>query len=156
MKNIMKEAHKMTKEIKREYPEVDYKAQLGICLSFLSKNEGDVEMIKYETEKGTKVEIGLNGKQVTDLIVNGVVVLKDATNNRNDVYLTDGYIVINNEHLCKKLGANVRRIKIESNKEINDIYNTKIEDAYDKANFKSGKKYFSFNQFVTEEKYDWK
>lgn len=46
MKNIMKEAHKLTKEIKKEYPEVDYKLQLGLCISYLSKNEmkEDVEM----------------------------------------------------------------------------------------------------------------
>ena len=48
MKNIMKEAHKLTKEIIKEFPEVDYKAQLGICLSFLSKNEGDVENMSVE------------------------------------------------------------------------------------------------------------
>ena len=39
MKNIMKEAHKLTKEIKKEFPEVDYKFQLGLCISYLSKNE---------------------------------------------------------------------------------------------------------------------
>lgn len=48
MKNIMKEAHKLTREIKREYPEIDYKFQLGICISFLSKNEGDVEKMTIE------------------------------------------------------------------------------------------------------------
>ena len=39
MKNILKKAHKLTKEIKEEYPEIDYKAQLGICISYLSKEE---------------------------------------------------------------------------------------------------------------------
>lgn len=55
MKNIMKEAHRMTKEIKKEYPEVDYKAQLGICLSFFY-NEEETEMeVKLEgTEKQIK------------------------------------------------------------------------------------------------------
>lgn len=43
MKNIMKEAHKLTREIKKEFPEVDYKFQLGLCISFLSK-EGDNNM----------------------------------------------------------------------------------------------------------------
>ena len=34
MKNIMKEAHRLTREIKAEFPEVDYQAQLSIykCL----------------------------------------------------------------------------------------------------------------------------
>lgn len=55
MKNIMKEAHRMTKEIKKEYPEVDYQAQLGICLSFLY-NEEETEMeVKLEgSEKQVK------------------------------------------------------------------------------------------------------
>ena len=37
--NLLKKAHELTKEIKREYPEVDYKAQLGICISFLYNNK---------------------------------------------------------------------------------------------------------------------
>ncbi len=53
--NILKEAHKLTKEIKREYPEVDYKAQLGICISYLSKNK----------EENTMVELKGSEKQVT-------------------------------------------------------------------------------------------
>lgn len=39
MKNIMKEAHRMTKEIKKEFPNVDYKFQLGLCISYLYENE---------------------------------------------------------------------------------------------------------------------
>ena len=57
MKNIMKEAHKLTKEIKKEFPEVDYKFQLGLCISYLSKNEmkEDVEMVELKgTEKQVK------------------------------------------------------------------------------------------------------
>ena len=42
-KELMIKAHKMTKEIKREYPEVDYKFQLGLCLAYL-QSEGDVKM----------------------------------------------------------------------------------------------------------------
>lgn len=46
--NLLKEAHKMTKEIKREYPEVNYKAQLGICLTFLYNNKEEREMVELE------------------------------------------------------------------------------------------------------------
>lgn len=48
MKNVMKRAHEMAKEIKREYPEVDYQAQLGICLSYLY-NEEKEEVVTIET-----------------------------------------------------------------------------------------------------------
>lgn len=43
-KEIMIEAHKMVKEIKREYPEVDYKFQLGLCLTYLYENKEEVEI----------------------------------------------------------------------------------------------------------------
>jgi len=53
MKNLFKEAHKLTKEIKAEYPNVDYKAQFAICLSYLLSNgEGD-----YKVETITIKEI---------------------------------------------------------------------------------------------------
>lgn len=55
MKNVMKEAHKLAKEIKAEFPEVDYKAQLGICISYLSMNKGEVKMVELQgTEKQIK------------------------------------------------------------------------------------------------------
>lgn len=53
-RNLMKEAHKMTKEIKEQYPEVDYKAQLGLCLSFLSQEKGEKKMVEL---KGTAKQI---------------------------------------------------------------------------------------------------
>lgn len=43
MKELMKAAHEMTKEIRKEFPEVDYQAQLGLCISYLY-NEGGNEM----------------------------------------------------------------------------------------------------------------
>ena len=53
-KNLMKEAHKMTREIKEKYPEVDYQAQLGLCLSFLAQ-EGEQEVkIEGKSEKQIK------------------------------------------------------------------------------------------------------
>ena len=54
--NILKRAHELTKEIKREYPEVDYRAQLGICLTFLYNNKEVVEMGKVEL-KGTEKQV---------------------------------------------------------------------------------------------------
>lgn len=53
-KNLMKKAHEMAKEIKEQYPEVDYQAQLGLCLSFLAQ-EGEQEMkIAGKSEKQIK------------------------------------------------------------------------------------------------------
>lgn len=48
---LMKKAHKMTKEIKAEYPEVNYQVQLGLCISYL-QNEEELEMVSLTgTEK---------------------------------------------------------------------------------------------------------
>ena len=53
-KNLMKEAHKLTKQIVSEYGDVDYMTQLGLCLSFLSQ-EGGKEMVELKgTEKQVK------------------------------------------------------------------------------------------------------
>lgn len=53
-RNLMKEAHKMTKQIVSEYGDVDYMTQLGLCLSFLSQ-EGGKEMVELKgTEKQVK------------------------------------------------------------------------------------------------------
>ena len=53
-RNLMKEAHKLTKQIVNKYGDVDYKTQLGLCLSFLSQ-EGGKEMVELKgTEKQVK------------------------------------------------------------------------------------------------------
>ncbi len=62
MKNLFKKAHKITKEIKEKYNNVDYKAQFSLCLSYLKeeKKEGNKmkEEMRYEFEiKRGKCEI---------------------------------------------------------------------------------------------------
>lgn len=52
-RNLMREAHKLTREIVNKYEDVDYKTQLGLCLSFLSQ-EGGKEMVEL---KGTAKQI---------------------------------------------------------------------------------------------------
>ena len=49
-KNLMKKAHELTKKIVAEYGDVDYRTQLGLCLSFLSQEEGK-EMKTLSIEK---------------------------------------------------------------------------------------------------------
>lgn len=50
-RNLMKEAHKLTKQIVSEYGDVDYMTQLGLCLSFLSQEEGERRMKKVNRMK---------------------------------------------------------------------------------------------------------
>ena len=70
MRNIMIEAHRMTREIKRTSPEVDYRTQLGLCLSFLmtNKEEKVMEMAKLEgSEKQIKWAEDLRKEFVTKI-----------------------------------------------------------------------------------------
>ena len=71
LKNILKEAHKLTKEIKREYPEVNYMAQLGICISYLSKNKEEVEMVELE---GTEKQIAW-AKKIREELLSGTKII---------------------------------------------------------------------------------
>ncbi|MGL4452191.1 MAG: hypothetical protein ACRCX8_19650 [Sarcina sp.] len=41
--NLMKEAHKLTREIIIGYPNVNYQAQLGICISYLAKEAAQTQ-----------------------------------------------------------------------------------------------------------------
>lgn len=67
-RNLMKEAHKMTKEIKEQYPEVDYQAQLGLCLSFLAQEgEEEVKKIEGKSEKQVKYAESCREKRIVRL-----------------------------------------------------------------------------------------
>ena len=59
MSLVMKEAHRLTKEIKKEFPNVDYKFQLGICMSYLlNKKESDKKVIIVkETAKAKQLKL---------------------------------------------------------------------------------------------------
>ena len=53
-KELMVKAHKMAREIKNEYPAVNYKFQLGLCLTYLHE-EGDNDMVELKgSEKQVK------------------------------------------------------------------------------------------------------
>lgn len=65
MKNVMKEAHKLTNEIKKEFPNVDYKFQLGICIAYLSENKGEAEMSKVDELK-TLAENRMKGQTTAE------------------------------------------------------------------------------------------
>ncbi|HHD2753310.1 TPA: hypothetical protein ACOTG0_002119 [Clostridium perfringens] len=65
MSLVMKEAHKMAKEIKAEFPEVDYKTQLGLCMSYLLNEKGESEMVELQgTEKQVKWANDIRGELV--------------------------------------------------------------------------------------------
>ena len=60
-RNLMKEAHKMTREIINKYGDVDHMTQLGLCLSFLSQEKEGNEMV--EISIGTEKQIAYATKK---------------------------------------------------------------------------------------------
>lgn len=82
MRNLMKEAHKLTKEIKKEFPEVDYKAQLGICISYLSKESEENRMKEL---KGSQKQIKWGEsirKEIIDTCNDEIVLLEKLQSKR--------------------------------------------------------------------------
>ena len=63
-RNLMKEAHKLTKEIKEQYPEVDYRTQLSLCLSFLASKGGQEMKIEGKSEKQIKYAEDCRAKRI--------------------------------------------------------------------------------------------
>ena len=82
-------------------------------------------LINYKTTKGAVIEIKLEGKKVIDLSVNGTEIVKNNTK-KYDAYLINGFIVIDNDFLAKKLNRK-GILKIEMNGELTNIF--KIETA---------------------------
>jgi len=57
VREIFLKAHQMTREIKRQYQEVDYRAQFGLCLSYLLKNRKEVKDMEYPELTGTPKQV---------------------------------------------------------------------------------------------------
>lgn len=152
-KELMIKAHKMTKEIKAEYPAVNYKFQLGLCLAYLYENEGEVEMISYTTKNGAKVEIKLEGKLVADLTVNGIEVVKN--NKYSHVVFISTFnntIVLNDSLAYKKLGGK-SVIRIEANSEVIKAFKEATQKSIEEMNKKTEE--FVKNTKISAEQYNY-
>ena len=95
MKNIMKEAHRMAKEIKREYPSVDYKFQLGLCISYLYE-ESKKEVVEVKELKGSAKQVKwaneIREKALEIATRNNLVeVIKVLTTKEDAKFFIDGY-----------------------------------------------------------------
>lgn len=67
-KELMVKAHQLTKEIKAEYPEVDYKFQLGLCLAYLHAEGENKEMVELKgTEKQVKWAEDIRKEMLNDI-----------------------------------------------------------------------------------------
>ena len=56
MREIMVKAHKLTREMKEEFPEVDYKFQLGLCLKELMAERNQEQELTLEEKLDKALE----------------------------------------------------------------------------------------------------
>jgi len=92
MKNLFKEAHKMAKEIKAQYTDVNYSFQFSLCLKFLTPKKEEVKMV----ELPSRVMDALNNlNEVKFNKIYAEQTIADATKMFNDGWesLEDGIVV---------------------------------------------------------------
>ena len=137
-RNLMKEAHKLTKEIKKQYPEVDYKTQLGLCLSFLSQ-EGGKEMVELKgTEKQVKWAEDIRNRiikvnEIFEKAIEGVDMDKMA----KSTWLDDNMYVIAQASLKNILAQEEAKFFIENFRDLKDymIENTLLYEPEKQVKF---------------------
>ena len=114
---IIKKAHEMVKEIKKEYSEVDYRFQFGICLKYLLSKKKENKMVKLA---GSKKQIKW-GNDIKGVVGN---ILKNAVN----MELEENKKIIRQREATKKL---INGIESETNaSKLIDIF----QDTYSKNN----------------------
>ena len=138
-RNLMKEAHKLTKEIKKQYPEVDYKTQLGLCLSFLSQEKEGNEMVELKgTEKQVKWAEDIRNRiikvnEIFEKAIEGVDMDKMA----KSTWLDDNMYVIAQISLKNILAQEEAKFFIENFRDLKDymIENTLLYEPEKQVKF---------------------
>ncbi|AEB77619.1 hypothetical protein CbC4_7008 (plasmid) [Clostridium botulinum BKT015925] len=110
---IIRKAHQMAKEIKREFTDVDYKTQFGLCLSYLITNKkGNVEMKEFNFYK-KGLEFKFKDLELTtyddDLFLRYKVVGsddKELNQNSKDGYFNDAKVDLNKKSIKCNLKLN--------------------------------------------------
>ena len=137
-RNLMKEAHKMTREIVNKYGDVDYKTQLGLCLSFLSQ-EGGKEMVELKgTEKQVKWAEDIRNRiikvnEIFEKAIEGVDMDKMA----KSTWLDDNMYVIAQASLKNILAQEEAKFFIENFRDLKDymIENTLLYEPEKQVKF---------------------
>lgn len=131
-KELMIKAHKMAREIKNEYPAVDYKFQLGLCLTYLYQGGGK-EMVEL---KGTEKQVAW-ANEIRENIVNHIETMKEKAGLHGqriaDALGEDFPKAVRRDEAVKKLRADKGNAYLNKVLEIikNEEKATKIIDARD-------------------------
>lgn len=124
MKNIMKEAHKMTREIKSKYENIDYKFQLGLCISFIIKNMKEGKKM-IGTEKQIKYAQDLKD-QLNKIMNSGLKIIEFAYESKKAEKIKEA------GEVSKKF-ENIWSLKKQNFKDIKDFF-MNMESAKDVIN----------------------
>lgn len=135
-KNLMREAHKMTREIINKYGDVDYRTQLGLCLSFLSQEKGGKEMVELKgSEKQVKWADDLRGRFIKYLdyikdLADGIEISESLQDDIEDDFnsLEEAFEVIEKQEKTSKIISTLRGYKMFSSDEAieKEIEKTKL------------------------------
>ena len=138
-RNLMKEAHKMTREIVNKYGDVDYRTQLGLCLSFLSQEKEGNEMVELKgTEKQVKWAEDIRNRiikvnEIFEKAIEGVDMDKMA----KSTWLDDNMYVIAQVSLKNILAQEEAKFFIENFRDLKDymIENTLLYEPEKQVKF---------------------
>ena len=135
-KNLMREAHKKTREIINKYGDVDYRTQLGLCLSFLSQEKGGKEMVELKgSEKQVKWADDLRGRFIKYLdyikdLADGIEISESLQDDIEDDFnsLEEAFEVIEKQEKASKIISTLRGYKMFSSDEAieKEIEKTKL------------------------------
>ena len=138
-RNLMKEAHKMTREIVNKYGDVDYKTQLGLCLSFLSQEKGGKEMVELKgTEKQIKWAEDIRNRiikvnEIFEKAIEGI----DMDKMKKSTWIDDNMYVIAQASLKNILAQEEAKFFIENFRDVKDymIENTLLYEPEKQVKF---------------------
>ena len=138
-RNLMKEAHKMTREIVNNYGDVDYMTQLGLCLSFLSQEKEGNEIVELKgTEKQVKWAEDIRNRiikvnEIFEKAIEGVDMDKIA----KSTWLDDNMYVIAQISLKNILAQEEAKFFIENFRDLKDymIENTLLYEPEKQVKF---------------------
>lgn len=128
-KELFKKAHKMTKEIKKEYPEVNYMFQFSLCLTYL-KEEGENTMVEL---KGTEKQVKW-AEDIRNIYLEGLNNAKEKIIDM-DKYIVRDYYVSHKEEVHNKITENTSEEKKKALIEVIDELICKVENQEESEKF---------------------
>lgn len=128
-KELFKKAHKMTKEIKKEYPEVNYMFQFSLCLTYL-KEEGENTMVEL---KGTEKQVKW-AEDIRNIYLEGLNNAKEKIIDM-DKYIVRDYYIGHKEQVHNKITENTSEEKKKALLEVIDELICKVENQEESEKF---------------------